>query len=67
MYELSPEKIRKIRTTLRRTQVRFAKLLGTTSTTVYRWEAGYNMPTPKMLEKLEKLEKYTSKFKDGEG
>jgi len=49
-----------LRIDLGRTKAGMAKLVGTTPTTIYRWEQGITNPLPVFVEKLEKLTKWVA-------
>lgn len=61
---MSPEDIKDLRTTMRLTQVRFAEALGTTTTTVSRWEHGVVTPSKVYVREIKKLQgKYANKLR----
>lgn len=54
---MKPEEIKEIRTTLRVTQEKFAALVGTTVTTINRWENGKAKPSRLYVRELKDLKK----------
>lgn len=55
---MTAQEIKQLRVALQRTQEGMAKIIGTTSMTVSRWERGENTPLPIYVEKLTKLRDY---------
>ncbi len=53
---MSPREIKEIRAKLKITQEKFAQLLGTTTTTVNRWEQGKVIPSRLYTQEILKLQ-----------
>lgn len=64
---MTPERIRKLRKMLGRTQKGMAEIIGTTNVTWGRWERGEHPPLPVFVEKLEKLWTFAKKQEEEDG
>jgi len=56
---MTPQKIKMFRLSRGETQAEFARSVGTTVTTVSRWETGKSAPLPIYIEVMWRLEKTT--------
>lgn len=60
---MTPEKIKELRLALGYTQAGLAEKLGTTATTINRWERGKSKPSPVWCRELEQLDKNNSAWR----
>jgi DNA-binding transcriptional regulator YiaG len=52
---MTPTQIKSLRLSRHETQAQFAKTIGTTVTTVARWETGKSKPMPFFVQKMREL------------
>lgn len=62
-YEASPERLKEIRKALGMSQGTMGKVMGTTASTISRWENEHTMPGSKFLEFYMLFDKFTKKHK----